>query len=191
MHRRFTAIVLIALLGFGVLAVPGCASNSASRGANAPATDGLTRTAAAIRLATDQLQATRASMARLRSMDGADPPGLFADSRRNLESLETLAGRVDATSTRMRADAEAFFATWNEQLAVIENVAIRDRSEQRRQLIERSLRGLLVDHGRLSDDHGRFVADLRDIRSALSVDLTADGGAAYRAAGVSRSGARS
>ena len=135
---------------------------------------GLIHSAAAIRQASDQLVRTLASLERVRSMEG-ELPTLFAEYRANLESLEALMTRVDTTSRRMRSDADAFFETWNQQLAAIEHVAIRDRSEHRRELVERSLRGLFVDDGRLSDDSGRFLRDLRDIRSALTVDLSPGG----------------
>lgn len=174
MTRPFAIVALLALAGGAACPLPGCAATPPARGENAIAADGLTQSAAAIRQASDQLGRTLASLERVRAMEG-ELPTLFAEYRANLEALEALASRVDATSRRMRADAEAFFDTWNQQLAAIENVAIRDRSEQRRQLVERSLRGLLVDYGRLSDDSGRFLGDLRDIRSALTVDLTPGG----------------
>jgi len=177
---RLVLAAALAMLPSVALVGTGCSSPPRTGGAGATAASDMLSVADLIGRGQVQVSETLAALAALEAMDGGTLPELFAAYERDLAELRRIATEVGATRDRMRAEGDAYFERWDEQIAAIDDTTIRGRSEDRRRLVSRSLEGLQVDFDRLADDYARFEGMLVDLQRALSVDLNPGGVAAVR-----------
>ncbi len=177
-HRSLVVTVLLALASSVAGLGAGCSGPPRTEGSGATAASELIEAAELIRRSQVQVGETLAALDALEAMEGGTLPELLAAYERDLLELQRIANAVDRTRDRMRADGEAYFQRWDEAVAAINDTTLRERSQERRRLVSRSLSGLQVDYETLADQYERFESLLADIQGALRMDLNAGGVAA-------------
>ncbi len=90
-------------------------------------------------------------------------------------TLETQANITKGHATAMQDEGVAYFRNWNDELATIQNDQIRTRSLDRKIVVAAQFEKARSDYVQASAEFDPFLADLKDIRTALATDLTAGG----------------
>ncbi len=102
-------------------------------------------------------------------------PVQFSAFSSAVKELESSAKDVDSKVTAMRENGNDYFRGWDEQLAEIKNEDIRNRSLERKNEMQQRFTKIKMSYQEASDTYKPFMSDLKDIRTALSTDLTAGG----------------
>jgi chromosome segregation ATPase len=144
-------------------------------------TDKGTATGETITKAADQIERgvleLDATVAALHAI--TEQPNDMAAQRKTFEkalgSLEETAESVSKTAADMTGKGQAYFQEWDAQIASIQNEDIRERSADRRKVIEASFSDLKENYSEAKTTFDPLLADLRDMRAALKADLTHEG----------------
>lgn len=92
-----------------------------------------------------------------------------------VSNLESHAERLSEQAKEMRADNLAYLDQWEEELATIKNDGIQNRSEERKDEVAARMKKVRENYLRTAAELSPFLVNLRDLRTALSTDLTAGG----------------
>ena len=92
-----------------------------------------------------------------------------------LSKLDSLAKSAGASATKMQQMGAAYFQKWDEQLAQIQNEEIRNQSAERKAAMMKHFEQTKASYDAARAAFNPFVANLRDIRTAISTDLTPAG----------------
>jgi predicted nucleic acid-binding Zn-ribbon protein len=92
-----------------------------------------------------------------------------------VSNLESLANEVKSREAAMREQGAAYFQKWDEELAKIQNDNIQTRSLDRKNSVAAQFEKVRLSYSQTSADFAPFMSDIKDIRTALSTDLTAGG----------------
>jgi hypothetical protein len=92
-----------------------------------------------------------------------------------LDNLELQANKVSSREAAMRHQGAAYFQKWDEELAKIQNDNIQTRSLDRKNAVAAQFEEVRLSYAQTSANFTPFLSDLKDIRTALSMDLTAGG----------------
>ena len=99
------------------------------------------------------------------------PYEAFENQHKKLQAqLETLRDQAG----RMRAGADQHYAAWREELARMDNPKLRDKALNRQDDAKEEFEEIIVIAQETRRDLEPFMADLRDVSSYLSTDLSAD-----------------
>ena len=102
-------------------------------------------------------------------------PAQFATYGTSVDDLEATAqkfrGKVDA----MRAKGGEYFTAWDAQVAQIQNEDIKSRSIERKNKLTKEFSDIQTSYTEAADAFKPFMANLKDIRTALATDLNPDG----------------
>lgn len=80
----------------------------------------------------------------------------------------------------MQAQGNAYFRNWDGELAKIQNEDIRSRGTDRKNAVFARLDRVRSSYTQTQSSFAPFLSDLKDIRTALSTDLTTGGVAFIR-----------
>jgi hypothetical protein len=160
------ALGLIALL-------PGCSSPSYEKAGNTAVS--LHKTAAGIDQGSTQVDAVLAALLELVNNPAADLKPQFKKFDAAVNALQATAANVSATAKSMREKSNDYFKDWDQQLAQIKNEDIKGRSAERKTEVQQQYIAMKKDFLLAGDAFKPFMADLKDIRTALTADLTAGG----------------
>lgn len=169
---------LIAVLAMAVTAAvlnTGCASSGSTLGEGAKATDGVMESARLLREGQQDVEQVVVSLDALQSMQGGTIPELFESFENSVDAMDKTANRIGATNRKMKDNAANYFETWNEEIASIANESIRSSSEDRQAKLKKGMDKLKKKFDGLTEDYDGFLANLTDIRTALKLDLNAEG----------------
>jgi len=172
-------IISINLALAAVLAVvAGCASRSFDKGS---------ATSAALQAGADAVAQTSTSvngvLATLNDLTFKSQGDLrnqfdaFVSASRNLDaSIERLDSRVVA----LQSTAAIYLSNWTNQMALIQNEDLRNRSTERKNEVSNQLAAVNASYESVKSSLRPFTSDLRDIQTFLGTDLTAGGLAAVK-----------
>jgi hypothetical protein len=111
-----------------------------------------------------------------------------SDLRPQYQQFAANVDKVDSTSKDIAADrramgekGKAYLAAWDQQLAQIQNPDIKASSQGRRNQVDQQLLDIKKNYVLACDTFKPFLADLKDVKTSLSVDLTTAGLAAVKA----------
>ena len=172
---RTFVVVSLAIIFCAGAAPMGCASSRVELGEGASSSNGLLESAELIRSGKDQVVATVEALAALGKPEAGELVDVFNGFARQADALEAVAGRIAATNRKMQADGARYFENWEKELSEIQSEDIRRRSAERQRQVQSSFDEIKRHYGRLTDTYEVFVTDLRDLRTALATDLTAEG----------------
>jgi len=160
------------------LLVGGCATSGYDKG-NKAAADIQT---AANRIAAlpDQIDKTLAALDELVNKPQTDLRPQFKQFTADLHDVQSAAIDIAAARRSMGEQSKEFFATWDAQLAKINNEDIKARSLERRSDVNQQLATIKRSYAEAEIAFRPFLADLQDVQKYLSVDLTAGGLAAIQ-----------
>jgi len=149
------------------------------------ATKGYDRAAAAgtaLQAAADQISETSTQLTTtMDALNGlverpqADLRPQFTAFSSALDKLQSLAKDVDARAKDMQAKGRDYFTEWNQQLATIHNEDIRTRSAKRQKEVSAKFDAINTDYQKANAALTPLLADLQDVRTYLSNDLTTGG----------------
>lgn len=188
------------LCGLAVLAtslplafVGGCASSPNEKGAQA--SESIQTVASELRTTSDRIGSTMTKLNTLATTKSGDVRPLFKAYSESLDSLTSSAKAVQSHADKMKATGDQYFADWDKKLAEINNEDIKARSQARREEVRSRFARIRTLYGNARDQFQPFMANLKDIRSALNTDLTQTGIAALdpsiKKAGVEGAAVRS
>ena len=122
-----------------------------------------------------QLDGTVAALKELVEKPAPDLAPQFKAFSKNLTQLESTAQDVAALAGKIDTKSQDYFATWDQQIAAVQNENIRERSTERRQAVSASFKKLQSEYAGVREVFKPLLSDLRDIRTVLDADLTVDG----------------
>ena len=165
-------VVLTVLVTVGVLSV-GCSSSGYAKG---------DKTAANIQKAADridelpgEIEEALGSLSQLVNHPEPDLRPQFKAFSKNLKVVESSADHIAAARKAMADSEQKFFDKWDEQLAEIHNEDIKARSQSRKEEVRQKMMAIKQRYEEGEQGFKPFVADLRDVQRALSIDLTPEG----------------
>jgi type IV pilus biogenesis protein CpaD/CtpE len=169
---KFTALVSISLIAV-VLFMAGCASTGYNKAG--ATTTSIEQTAAKIQQGNEQIDTVLIALSSLMNSPEADIRRQFEEFNTAVSKLETLSNEVNTNATAMQVQGADYFRTWNVELAKIQNENIRKRSTERKNTVAARFDAVRANYARTKADFAPFMSDLKDIRTALAMDLTAGG----------------
>jgi hypothetical protein len=178
--NQIKPIHLVSTLGlaaaFAVLT--GCSSEPASPAAATGAK--ITEAAAKINEGSAKIDTTLAALNDLVSNPQGDLAPKFEKFNVSVDELQSAAINVSNRVAEMRASGNDYFKNWDQQLAEIKNEDIKNRSAERKNQVMKEFTDIKLAYTKASMAYRPFMADLRDVQSALRTDLTAGGVASVK-----------
>lgn len=155
------------------LFLTGCSSPGYKKAATSSSS--IQRAAETIDAGIKQMDAVLGSLSDLLNNPAANLKPQFNRFNANLNDLEGLAQDVNNKAVDMEKAGAAYFKEWDADLAKIQNEEIRARSAERRNEVAGRFERLRSRYELVRTVLTPFMSDLRDIRTALSADLTTGG----------------
>jgi len=171
MKPKTTLILPVLFIG---LLIAGCASTKNYKQAE-DTSHSLEKTAQVINKSNAQIGVVTRVLGSLVESPASDVKLQFKKFDSELTKLDSLASDVYAQSTTIQAEGNKYFRSWDEELATIKNEKIRSRSTERRKTMAGRFEEVRVSYETAKGEFSLFVFNLKDIRTALATDLTAEG----------------
>ena len=125
--------------------------------------------------AKSQTEATTISLNAFNKQDDIDLPTQFKEFRKAIHSMESQFGRARRSVEKANEKGDKFFHEWEQEIALITNEDLRQRSETRKKNLLESFNKIGASMQPAEDAYGIFMSDLRDVERFLSIDLTPEG----------------
>ena len=151
----------------------GCASNG-YRQAGAAASS-LQNTSDRINRGTGQIDAALAALSQLVDNPGADLKLQFRNFNTAVNGVDAFARDLASRNVSIQQQGATYFQKWDEDLARIQNEDIRSRSAERKGEVMKQFDRAKANYDATRTQLNPFLADLRDIRTAVGTDLTPAG----------------
>jgi hypothetical protein len=156
-----------------VLAFTGCQSTNYVR---SDATAGrLQETAAEIRVTISNLNATVSALNDLLTKPAGDLRVQFDRFSINLDRLSVASSRTFDEAPRLQRLSSSYFAAWDKELMTISDEQIRRTSTTRKAEVSKQYASTIGTYQGCQESLTTLLRYLRDIRQALSTDLTTAG----------------
>jgi hypothetical protein len=168
---RSTALIL-AMTTILALVV-GCSSTGYEKAGSTSTS--LERAASTIDETSAQINVTLAALGDLTSRPGPDLTKQFKYFDSTVNDLDALVRDIDSKTAAMREKRTEFFDQWDRDVATIQNENIRARSVQRKSDVMAHFNKVEASYVQVQTAFGPFMSDIRDIRAALTSDLTTAG----------------
>ena len=179
-EHQATKVSLQLVLSLALMALVGCASQGYQKGSD---------TAARLSATGDQIAAGKGKIdAALAALNGLvnNPQGdlvpKYVQFTTALSDLQTTANHMNTGMTNLSRGANAYFKTWDEKLAQIKNDELRKSSSDRKATVQKQFADLQTSYAQYETALKPFLADLKDIQTALGADLTLGGISAVKVA---------
>jgi len=161
------------------LLLAGCASTGYDKG-NITAAN-IQATSDRIAALPGQLDQTMASLNDLVGQPQSDLRPQYQQFAANVAAMEATSKSIAADRRAMGEKGKEYLAAWDQQLAQIQNPDIKALSQSRRDQVSQQLLDIKKNYVLSCDSFKPFLADLKDVQSYLSVDLTTTGLATIKA----------
>ena len=100
----------------------------------------------------------------------------------NVNCLQTMYRNLQDGVADARSKATVYLTNWDAKIATIMNPDIKNAAQQRRDLVQNEVNDLKRSYASVQEDFDPFMANLKDIQTALNSDLTAGGVQAVKGA---------
>lgn len=162
----------------GVLYFSGCASPSYKKADSASGS--LQKASMEINTENRAIDATMNALDDLVNKPAADLRPQFARFDAALNWLEDSSKRAENAANTADKRSQEYFQTWDKEVANIRYEAVRDQSVSRKTQVSEQLNTVDQRYRQNQAVVGPLISYLRDIRTSLSVDLTAGGVASVK-----------
>src|SRR5262249_54921302 len=137
---------------------------------------------AAMEISTENraIEATMTSLDDLVNKPAADLRPQFARFNASLDWLIDSSKRAERAADETNKKSQDYFQTWDKEMANIHYEAVRDQSVSRKTQVSQELNTVDERYRQNQAVVEPLIAYLRDIRTSLSVDLTASGVASVK-----------
>ena len=176
-----------ASLAFAAAWFAGCASTGYDKaGGTSTSTE---KAAQIIEKSSTQVDQVMAALSDLVNNPGAYLKVQFQKFNLAMNDLESSVKTVHSRVADMQKQSDDYFKNWDAELAKIQNEGIRRSSAERRKAVAAQFDAVQASYNQVKTNFDPFVSDLKDVRTALSTDLTTGGVASIK--GVVASAAKS
>lgn len=158
-------------IGFGLIL--GCASSGYKKADNTSTS--LQEAAQSIDSALGPLDNAVAALSDLIKHPNPDITTQFQKFSSSVSRLELLQKELNTRTADMQAQGADYFQKWDEELAKIQNNNIQMSSLERKNAVAARFERVHASYVQTTSDFAPFMSNLKDIRTALSTDLTAGG----------------
>ena len=170
--NKSNSLTLTLIAGLS-LALAGCASSGYQKGTKAA--ENIQNAANRIAAMPGRIDQTLAALNDLVEKPQPDLRPQFKTFTAQVADMDSEAQDVAAARRSMAESGQTFFATWDEELAKIQNEDIKARSASRKQEVAQKLLAIKMSYAETEMSFKPFMADLKDMQKYLSVDLTGAG----------------
>ena len=170
---RLLSVVQISICAAATLYLNGCASASYKK-ADA-ASSSLQKAAFEINVENHAIDSTMATLDDLVNKPNADIKPQFERYNAALDNLIACSARAEKSADAACKKSEAYFQTWDKDLAAIHYQAVRDQSVSRKTQVSNEFNTVDQRYRENQAVMEPLISYLQDIRTALSTDLTAGG----------------
>jgi hypothetical protein len=175
MKKQNTSQWLKPLLALGCAALlAGCASNSGYQQAD--------KTGESINtLRTDVLNIKIAVDASLKAMDdlaaaaSKDPRKAYEAFAKSVTQVENAGNTAKKNAEAMQGQGDKYFQQWETQISTVQNEDIRELAQKRKAKLQEAFGNIKKSAQDAKESFPIYLADLKDLRTALSTDLTVQG----------------
>jgi hypothetical protein len=162
----------------GVLYLSGCASPSYKKADSASSS--LQKASMEINTENRAIEATMTSLDDLVNKPAADLTPQFTRFNSSLEWLIDSSQRAEKAAAEANKKSREYFEAWDKEVGSIRYEAVRDQSVSRKTQVSEELNTVDQRYRQNQAVVEPLIAYLKDIRTSLSVDLTAGGVASVR-----------
>ena len=174
MQRSVCTVRTVVTL-FGCLALlTGCSSNGKPAKESAQTVQGLGDTRKALVRAKEQVNETTAAMNALAS-GGGDMKSNYARFSQAVAETQRQGEMARKRGADMREQADAYIASWQREMADVDNPELRAGVEARRERVRQNFDGIRTSAHAARDAYEPYMKDLQDIQKVLAMDLTPQG----------------
>ncbi len=172
MHSK--TVVLVALTAGAAWLLTGCGTTKGYKQAD--------KTGAGIAEFRDEvtngkkaIDATMTSLGNIATTANTDPRKAFEQFSKDVANLESTAAKIRKRADAMKAQGQAYFKQWEQQLAEVNNPEIRALAEQRKAKLQETFDSIKKYNEPLKAQFDPWMSDLKDLQKYLSQDLTIAG----------------
>lgn len=158
----------------GILLMAGCATTKNYQKAEGISSS-LEKTAQDINQSKVQVGIVTSTLSSLVQAPSNNIKSQFEKFDSELNKLDSLAEALYAQSVSIQVEGSNYFKSWQQDLATIKNEDIRTESTQRKLIMAERFETVRTNYEKAKVDLSFFLSNLKDIRTALSSDLRAEG----------------
>jgi len=104
-----------------------------------------------------------------------NPREAFKQYSKSLANLESTAAEAKKRAAEVKAQGQAYFASWEKQLAQLKNPEIKNLAVQQKAKLQASFDSIRTAAAPLKAQFDPWLSDLQDLQKYLSNDLTISG----------------
>ena len=171
-------IVATAAFVFAAALFAGCATSGYDKAGGTSSS--MEKAAQTISKSSTQVDQVMATLSDLVNNPGADLKPQFQKFVSAMNSLESTAKDLNGRVADVQKQGADYFKNWDAELAKIQNESIRNNSAARRKAVSAQFDAVQTSFNQVKKDFDPFVSDLKDVRTALSTDLTVGGVASVK-----------
>lgn len=170
---KLKSILSASLVATVACLMAGCASHSYDKAA--VTSTSLEKAAQNIHKGNGQIDTVLFALSNLVNSPDANIEPQFHKFSAAVSKLESLSNDVTTQTAAMQTQGNDYFRSWDLELAKIQNEDIRSRSTDRKNAVAARFNKVRMSYVQTQAAFTPFMSDLKDIRTALSTDLTAGG----------------
>jgi Protein of unknown function (DUF2959) len=121
------------------------------------------------------IDATMKSLGDIAATANTNPRKAFEQYSKDVAQLESTAEKVRKRGEAMKAEGQAYFKQWEQQLATMTNPDIRSLAEKQKAKLQATFDSIRKYTEPLRAQFGPWMSDLKDLQKYLSNDLTISG----------------
>jgi len=104
-----------------------------------------------------------------------DPRKAYEQYSKSVNHLESVAAKAAKRGQAMKADGQAYFKKWEQEIAQVSNAEIRQLAEQRKTKLQDAFSTIRQHSEPLKAQFDPWMSDLKDLQKYLGNDLTIAG----------------
>jgi chromosome segregation ATPase len=164
---------LVLVLSIVPIASTGCASKGYLKAKDTSVS--LSAAANQVEAARQQLAASAAALTALVNQPTPDLRAAFERYKSSVDALDRTVTAMNTEAENMQKQGQQYFATWDSQLAEMQNENVRARSAARQQEVSQQFTAIQQQYAAARQQFPPLLTRLRDIQRLVSVDLTPTG----------------
>ena len=125
--------------------------------------------------AKSQTEATTTVLNEFGKQEGIGLATQFKEFGKAIDSMESQFGKARKSVEKVNEQGNKFFQEWEQEIALMTNEDLRQRSETRKNNLLESFNKIGASMQTAEEAYGAFMSDLRDVERFLSIDLTPGG----------------
>jgi hypothetical protein len=118
---------------------------------------------------------TLQSMNLVEATANTNPRHAFDQFSKSVNNLDAAARKAKSRGDAIRAQGEAYFVNWQQQIAQVKNPEIKKLAEERKAKLWDAFQGIKRNAEPLRAKFDPWLSDLKDLQRYLSNDLTIEG----------------